>query len=106
MEPTSSETMMVRSLQEDFGTSRSTVLLSTDRVKVVRLSLKATETIKEHRAHGPLVVHCLEGKVDFPVEGKSLQLCSGDLLHLARREPHSVHAIEDSVLLLTVVIDH
>ncbi|MBA2114170.1 cupin domain-containing protein [Bremerella alba] len=105
MEPASTQTTMIRSLKEDFGPVRSTVLFLSDRMKVVRLSLQAEEALKEHRAPGPLVVQCLEGKVDFSVEGHPRQLQPGDLLHLASRETHAVHALEDSVLLLTIAPD-
>ncbi len=103
MEPTSSDTMTIRSLDEGFGQTRSTVLFHSDRVKVIRLALTAQETIKEHQAPGPLVVHCLKGNVEFSVQGKHLKLRSGDLIHLAKKELHSVHAFDEAILLLTIV---
>lgn len=93
------------SRDRDFGATRSTVVLQSDRVKVVRRSLSADESLKTHRAPGPLIVQCLEGRVDFSVEGSLWELNPGDLLHLPHRQPHGVHAHEPSTLLLTILVE-
>jgi len=58
--------------------------------------------MKEHQAPFPIVVHLLEGSVDFGVEGKVSRLNKGDILTLAGKVPHDLLALEDSIIRLTI----
>lgn len=86
----------------DRAVFQATPLVQTGRTKVVRLVLPAGKQIPEHRAPGDLVVHCLAGRVEFIAQGALEILGEGQMLHLPAGEPHSVHALENSMLLLTI----
>lgn len=83
--------------------AKSSVLLDTESTKVVRMVLMADKTLAEHKAPGELLIHCIEGQVEFSTLGKTIVLEPGQLLHLPNREPHAVRAIEDSAFLLTII---
>lgn len=78
-------------------------LFRTGLVELVRLGLPAGKTIPSHQAPGELIVHCLSGRVEFTTMGRTVTLEPGQLLHLLAAEPHAVHAVDDSQLLLTIV---
>ncbi len=52
----------------------------------------------------PITVQCLEGRVSFTAHGKTEQLVPGDFLYLAEAEPHALSAIDDSSLLVTILL--
>jgi len=71
-------------------------------LRVVIVALKAGGLMHEHHADAPITVHCLEGRIRFDVDGQSHELTSGCVLIVAPGLPHSVHAIKQSALLLTI----
>jgi quercetin dioxygenase-like cupin family protein len=97
------EVVDVRPLGEALAQSRTTTLIKTDELEVIRLVLAAGKEIPTHSAPGPLLVQCLEGRIEFTCLGETRSLSSGDLLHLPPDEPHAVKAVEAGSLLLTIV---
>ena len=53
---------------------------------------------------GYATVHCLQGVVVIEAAGQ-VQLSAGDWLYLDRGRPHSVAALEDSSVLVTILFD-
>ena len=53
---------------------------------------------------GEITLQCLEGNVVFTSGESERQLASGDLMYLNGSDEHSLHAIVDSSLLLTIVL--
>lgn len=98
------EVIDVRPLGEQLGSARTTTLVKTDTLEIIRLVLPPGKKIAEHTARGVLTVQCLEGRVRFGVEGEPRELCPGDLLYLKPAQPHDVEALEASSLLLTLIL--
>ena len=98
------EVVDVRPLGSELGDQRTHTLVKTDALELIRLVLPRGKEIAEHTAPGPITVHCLEGRVAFTTMGKEVELQPGTLLHLAAKEPHAVRAMEDSSVLLTIVL--
>lgn len=73
-------------------------------MRLVLNSMKAGTEIKTHHANGPISVHCLEGKIKFSAEERSVTLEQGALLTLEELVKHSVEAIEESTFLLTIAL--
>lgn len=94
----------VRPLGEKFGNQKTHTLAKTDDMELIRLVLRAGKEITTHTAPGQIMIHCLEGQVVFTTMGRELELEAGRLLYLNADEPHSVHAVEDSSLLLTILL--
>jgi quercetin dioxygenase-like cupin family protein len=71
----------------------------------VSLTLFAFEKggfLKEHRAEGEVIIHAIAGKLAVTVANEELTLGPGELLSLAPGLVHSVRAIDESEMLLTV----
>lgn len=78
------------------------VLLETSFSKEIRILLKEGQTMKEHKAPYPIVVHVLEGAIEFGCEGSVHQLKLGDVVSLAAGVPHDLSAKSDSIVRLTL----
>lgn len=84
--------------------AKGAALVKTDAFEAAQLELRAGQTIPAHSVPGYATVHCLEGAVLLETERK-VELRSGDWLYLDRGQVHGLSAIEDSVLLLTILFD-
>ena len=97
------ELIDIRPLGPAHAESKTQTLIKTDHVEVIRLVLPTGKTIAQHKAPGPLLVQCLEGRVEFTTLGKTNELTAGQMLHLAAAEPHAVKCLSDASLLLTIL---
>lgn len=84
--------------------AKTSALVKTDSFEAVQLVLRAGNDIANHSVPGHATIHCLEGLV-FLNTTERLKLVAGDWLYLDRGEEHSVSAIEDSSLLVTILFD-
>lgn len=82
-------------------TSRS--LVDNDRVRVVAFAFDTGEELTEHTATMPVVVQLVTGALRFEVAGESHDLAPGDCVYLAANEPHSLEALEPSLLSLVMI---
>ena len=73
-------------------------------LRVAMFAFHSGNVLRDHRVSGPITVQVLSGRIVFSTEdGRSIQVASGNLLSLAGGITHSVEALEDAVMLLTVV---
>jgi len=86
------------------ASSRTTTLVKTDDLELIRLVLPAGKEIPMHQAPGEITVQCLEGRISFTAESKTQELMPGQLLYLRAGEPHALKAIEDSSVLVTILL--
>ena len=86
------------------SSSKTTTLVKTTDLEVIRLVLHAGKEIPSHKAPGEITVQCLEGRVAFTAEGKTQELTAGQFLFLAAGEPHALKALESSSLLVTLLL--
>lgn len=86
------------------ASAKTKTLVKTTNLELIRLVLRAGKSIPLHAAPGELTVQCLEGRVAFTAKELTQELTAGHLLYLAAREPHSLKAIDDSSLLLTLLL--
>jgi len=82
--------------------SKTTTLVKTGDLELIRLVLPAGKEIPTHRAKGTITVQCLEGRVAFTAGGTTQELGPGQLLYLDAGEPHAVKGIENSSVLVTL----
>ena len=88
---------------QDLPNEHTKAIVKTDEMELARLYLPAGKVIPNHKVSGPITVHCINGKVDFTAMGATQELRSGQLLYLMPGEPHSLEAVEDSVILLSII---
>jgi len=86
------------------GDVKTSALVKTDRFEAVELVLRTGDEIPSHAVPGYATVHCLQGVVVIEAAGQ-VQLSAGDWLYLDRGRPHSVAALEDSSVLVTILFD-
>jgi quercetin dioxygenase-like cupin family protein len=98
--------MIDSSFNEDktFNENRVAVklILETSFSKEIRILLKKGQEMKEHKTPFPIIIHLLEGAIDFGVSNKVNRLTSGDVLTLNGNVPHNLVATKDSMVRLTL----
>ena len=100
----SGELLDVRPLGVALAGSRTTTLVKTGHLEIIRLVILAGKDIAEHRVAGDITVQCIEGRVTFKSGETEQDLLPGRLLFLNGGEPHSLHAIENSSVLVTILL--
>lgn len=100
----SGEVIDIRPLGSTLAQTRTTTLVKTKTLEIIRLVIPSGKDIPRHKAHGEITVQCLEGRVAFTVGDVTRDLEAGQLLYLSSEEHHSLRAIEDASLLLTVLL--
>ncbi|HWG45860.1 MAG TPA: cupin domain-containing protein [Gemmataceae bacterium] len=84
--------------------SRTTVLIKTKNLEVIRMVIPAGERHSKHHVPGEITVQCLEGRIIFGVDDVPHELKAGQMLYLAGGQPHDVEGVEDSSVLLTILL--
>ena len=72
-------------------------------LRVTLVGLNADHELHEHRAAGPVTIHCLEGAIEVAVGGARHPLDTGMLLALDAGVPHSVPSRAGGFFLVTVM---
>ena len=85
------------------GPGAATVL-EAERTKVVAFGFAAGQELREHAAHHPVLIQVLAGSVAFGLPDGEITLAPGDLLHLTPRLRHSVRALADTTLTVTMLL--
>ena len=98
------EVIDVRPLGAGLATAKTSTLLKSDKIEIIRLVMAAGKVLAEHKARGEITVHCIEGRIAFTALGQTHELAAGQLLYLPAGEPHSVQCLEDASFLLTLLL--
>lgn len=87
----------------DLPFEKSKAIVKTAAMELARLVLPAGQGLPDHRVDGPIVIHCISGRLAVTTSRGERELGAGQLLHLPPGDPHAVVGIEDAVVLLTIV---
>lgn len=71
-------------------------------LRLVLFAFEPGGTLPEHRAPGHVVIQCLKGELTIAAAGDEHRLAGGSALVLDPDVPHSVAAVTESEMLLTV----
>ncbi len=82
----------------------TSAILKAEQLEVVRIVLAAGKAFPEHHVQGEVTVLCLEGQLLFRTPQAEQTMGPGDFIHLRRGEPHALHAVKDSLALLTICL--
>ena len=88
---------------QDLPREHTKAIVKTDEIELARLYLPSGKKIPNHKVTGPITVHCIKGKIEFTAMGSTQELTPGQLLYLMPGEPHSLKAVENAVVLLTII---
>ena len=100
-----SEAISVAPLGPALAQAKTTALVKTESLEVLRLIVPANKEIASHRTRGEVTIQCLEGEVGIVVNGITEVLSPGRLLYLNKNELHSVRGIRDASLLVTILLN-
>jgi quercetin dioxygenase-like cupin family protein len=100
----SGELIDIRPLSDKLKTAPTTALFKSSHLEVSRTVLRAGKDVPPHDVEGEMTVQCLEGRVEFAAAGTTQLMRARDLICLAGGETHSMKAIEDSSVLITMLL--
>lgn len=86
--------------------AKSSTLLKSAGLELVRLVIPAGKEIPPHRAPGEITVQCVEGQVAFQHDGRTHELKPGYMIQLCPKETHSLKGLKDSTVLVTLLRLH
>jgi len=72
-------------------------------VDVTVFAFDAGEGITQHTASRPAIVQVLTGRLRFTTEGEDLNAVPGTWIYLSPGTPHTIAAVEPTVMLLTLL---
>jgi quercetin dioxygenase-like cupin family protein len=85
------------------GAVVSTVVHRGEGLDVTVFGFDAGEGLTEHTAARAAIVQVLSGRMRFTVDGSEVDAVPGTWIHLDARVPHSLEAVEPTVMLLTLL---
>jgi quercetin dioxygenase-like cupin family protein len=100
----SGEIANLQDVGRDALSKQSRALFKTDQLEVMRLVLPLGSHLPLHSVAGEITVQCLQGVIEFGTPQQLQKLQAGQLLYLRGGEPHSLLALEDACVLVTVVL--
>jgi quercetin dioxygenase-like cupin family protein len=98
------EIVDLRPLGSKLKDAKTAAIIKSERFEAVRLIVLAGKEIAPHKVSGNIMLHCLEGRVSLGLANSSLTLSTGEWVCLTGGETHSLKGIEDSSLLLTILL--
>lgn len=100
----SGELIDLRPLGEDLPQSASKTLVRSDHLEIFRLVMLAGKALPEHQVPSAITVQCLEGAVEIEAHGRSRLMPAGSLLYLSGGVAHALKAVQDSSILVTMLV--
>ena len=96
------ESIDLHPLGEQLASSPSTSLIKSQQLQLMRVVLRAGESLPEHHVRGEITLQCLEGRAAVLTPGRRIELQGGQVVLLPAAEPHAVLGLTDTSLLVTV----
>lgn len=81
----------------------SRVLYRDDRLRVVGFAFSAGQELTEHTSAVPVVIQIVRGRLELVLGPEQISATPGGWVHLPAGLPHTVRAVEPSVMLLTML---
>ena len=83
---------------------RTVILLKTDSLRLIFRSFSEGASLPMHKAPGPITVQVLDGHIEFMAGTRTTPVRKGEVLALESGVPHSVKALSNSAILITVAV--
>lgn len=88
-------------IPDDGTLSRS--LYRDDRLRVIGFAFDQDQELTEHTAAVPALIQVLTGRLSVSLGSETIEMTPGGWLHMEAHLPHSLTALEPSVVLLTML---
>jgi quercetin dioxygenase-like cupin family protein len=98
------DVVSVRPLGAGLAQTKTTTLIKTEHVEVLRVVLPHGKQLPRHEAPGEVTLQCLEGQVRLDLGDRVVELSAGELMYLEERRSHDVQALQDSTILATILL--
>jgi len=85
--------------------ARSVAITKKAGFETLRLIMPAHSSIPRHAVPGNVMLHCLEGSIELSLPSSNVTLNAHDWVYLEHSEPHSLKALQNSALLLTILVN-
>ncbi|GAB3410006.1 cupin domain-containing protein [Flindersiella endophytica] len=83
----------------------SKVLYRDERLRVVGFAFDTDQELTEHSSALPVVIQVVRGRLALTLGDQKTEAVPESWVHLPARLPHTVHALEPTVMLLTMLPD-
>lgn len=83
--------------------SASKVLYRDDHLRVIAFAFDAGQGLTEHSAPLPVVIQVVRGRLTLTLGEESTEAVPGTWIHLPPRLPHTVQAVEPTIMTLTML---
>ncbi len=100
----SGEVVDVGPLGPALAQAKTTTLVKTPTLEVIRLVILAGKQFPGHQVQQDVTIQCLEGRIALTAGDATHDMKAGQMLYLAGGTPHSLHGIEDASALLTILL--
>lgn len=100
----SGEIIDIRPLNTTLKDAESRALFKSAHLEVARVVLLAGKEIPAHKLASEVMIQCLEGQIECLVDSVPRTMSSGALICLAAATTYAIKAIEDSSLLVTMLL--
>ena len=84
----------------------SQVLYRDDLIRVVVFAFDEGQELTDHTAAKPAIVQVVSGRIRLDLDGDPVELGPGSWVRMAAHLTHAVHALEPTVMLLTLLGAH
>jgi quercetin dioxygenase-like cupin family protein len=98
------EPIDIAPLGEALERSASHAILKTGSLELIRLVLRQGASLPPHSVAAEITLLCIEGAVAVEAGGRSCELRAHQMIMLPARQEHAVRALEDSSVLLTILL--
>ncbi len=87
---------------ESVARHRAEILVKTDDLRVVLVTILTDGTLQEHPAPGPLTIHVLRGTLRLRVDERTAELHAGEVIAIAPHVPYAIEGAADGAFLMTI----
>lgn len=100
----SSELIDIRPFRNNLHHESNKTLYKSEHLEVFRMVLTAGKEFPPHKVAGEITVQCIEGSIEFTINGVGEVMHEGNLKCLAGGQMHALKAVEDSSVLITILL--
>lgn len=87
----------------DVSSDQSHTIIINDDIELGRLILPKGKEIPNHSIASPILIQCVEGTVEIRTQRDRQSISQGQLIYLKADDPYSLTALDDAIVLLTII---